>query len=52
MNYTNEKEQIVFLKDADIANNLEGKTISSEAITTNGILLIKDIVTISNVKGN
>lgn len=37
MNYTNDKEQIVFLRDADIASSLDGKTISSEAITTNGV---------------
>ena len=37
MNYTNDKDQIVFLRDADIANSLDGKTISSTNITTNGI---------------
>jgi hypothetical protein len=29
MNYTNDKEQIIFLKDADIAISLDGKTITS-----------------------
>ena len=37
MNYTNDKEQIIFLKDADIAVSLDGKTITSQTITTNGI---------------
>ena len=37
MNYTNNTEQIVFLRDADIAKTIDGKTISSQTITSNGI---------------
>jgi len=37
MNYTNDKEQIVFLKDADIARTIDGKTVSSDIIELNGV---------------
>ena len=37
MNYTNDKEQIVFLKDADIARAIDGSTISGDQIAVNGV---------------
>jgi len=37
MKYTNENEQIVFLRDADIARTIDGKTISSNTIIANGV---------------
>ena len=37
MNYTNDKEQIVFLKDADIARTIDGSTISGDQIAVNGV---------------
>ena len=37
MKYTNEEEQIVFLKDADIVNDMSAQTISGNAVLSNGI---------------
>ena len=37
MNYTNDKEQIVFLKDGDIVANLDGTTLSGNQVTANGV---------------
>lgn len=37
MNYTDNKEQIVFLRDADIATSLDGHTTSGREIAANGI---------------
>lgn len=37
MNYTDNKDQIVFLRDADIAASLDGHTTSGREITANGV---------------
>jgi len=35
--YTNDKTQIVFLKDADIVNDMSANTISGNSVLSNGI---------------
>ena len=37
MNYTDDKNQVVFLKDGDIAVTLEGKSVSGVDILSNGV---------------
>ena len=37
MNYTDDKDQVVFLKDGDIAVTLAGKSASGAAILSNGV---------------
>lgn len=37
MNYTNDTEQIVFIKDGDIIATLDGNTLSGNPVLSNGV---------------